>query len=118
MDLFKFSTIIAIILSSFTLSVSQETDEYSLEVLREFGGQKVPSNLLNKISVDIEDEPLEFALATIADKSQITFNYPTNDLPLRQRVSLKMENTHALEILLNILKIVNVVELSLPAEKK
>ncbi|MBD3377934.1 TonB-dependent receptor [candidate division KSB1 bacterium] len=104
MKSFKGLLIVSFLLCIVDFSFAQESDEYNYEVLQEFGGQKVPVNLLNKISVDIEDEPLEYALATIADKSQLQFNYPTNDLPLRKRVSLKMTDTHVLEILLNILK--------------
>ena len=95
---------IALLLLFVPLFVFSQENDYSYLLLEEFGGQKVPTALLNKISVDFQDEPLELALATIEEKSRIKLNYPRNDLPLKKNVTLKMKKVYALEALLTVLK--------------
>ncbi len=104
MNHFSKSMIFFLVMLIFQLSFAQEEHDYSREMLEKFGGQKIPSNLLNKISLDIDNEPLEAALDSITTQTQLAFNYPSNGIPLQKRITIKMDKVYALEALLSILK--------------
>jgi len=64
---------------------------------------EIPKPLLNIISVDMDNVPLEEALAIIAEKSQLHLNYNQNDLPVNENISIRMNNVPALKVLIKVL---------------
>ena len=72
--------------------------------LAKYGRMRVPKALLNLISVNLEEVPFETALKVIAGKGNFQLNYNRSRLPIEQKVTVIMENVHALEALIKILK--------------
>lgn len=68
------------------------------------GKLEVPKPLLNIISVDLENIPLEEALAIIAEKGRFQLNYNRSRLPMHKKITIKKRDVPALEILLHILE--------------
>ncbi len=66
--------------------------------------ENVPIELLNSVSLHIEDAPLEVALNEISKKGDIQLNYNRNTLPLETEVSVDIENGRTIEALLSILE--------------
>ncbi|MEE2657117.1 MAG: TonB-dependent receptor plug domain-containing protein [Candidatus Latescibacterota bacterium] len=60
---------------------------------------KVPKFLLTMITIDLEDVPLEVALAVIAEKGNFSLNYNRSRLPVDKKLSVRMEDVPALETL-------------------
>ena len=87
---------------NFSILFSQE--DYAFLDLKEYGGKLVPTTLLNKISIHLDDAPFELALSKIAEKSRIQLNYSRNQIPLNRKVSLHKNNVYAMEALLTVLK--------------
>ena len=70
----------------------------------EFAGRRVPKSLLTVISIDLEDVPFEKALGDIAEKGDFKLNYNRSRIPVRKKVSVRMENARALEALIYVLR--------------
>ncbi|MBN2104628.1 TonB-dependent receptor [bacterium] len=62
-------------------------------------GQEIPEQLMITISVDFNPVSFEAALDTISKKTDLKFNYNRNRIPLKQKVSLSMNQVPALTIL-------------------
>ena len=79
-------------------------DDFTFLDLNEFGGKVIPTSLLSKISIHLENAPFETALQTISEKSQVKLNYGRNQIPLEKKVSIHEDNVYAMEALLTVLK--------------
>ena len=72
--------------------------------LVEFNGRKVPESVLAVISVDLEDMPFEEVLADIAAKGNFELNYNRSRIPVKEKLTVRMENMRALDILIHVMK--------------
>lgn len=70
----------------------------------QIAGQKIPSRLMTKISVDFKDVTFENALNVISDKINLRFNYNRDRIPVDQKITLSMQNVPALDILDDLLQ--------------
>jgi len=66
--------------------------------------QNIPTRLLHVISVDMVKVPFEKALSIIAQKGKFKLNYNRSRLPVQKKITLKMANTPAIQVLQKILK--------------
>ncbi len=78
-------------------------------------GAKVPKSLLTRVSVDLSKVAFEQALAVISQEGNFQLSYNRGRIPVHQKVSVSMENVHALEALLYVLQKTN-TELLLTSE--
>ena len=72
--------------------------------VKDLYGRKIPKALFQVVSVDFNNTPFETALASIAEQGNIKLNYNREKMPLRQTVTLRMNNVYAIEALLSVLK--------------
>jgi len=86
------------------LSILFSQEDFTFLDLNEFGGKKIPTSLLSKISIHLEKAPFETALTSIAEKSQIKLNYGRDQIPLHKKISIHKDNIYAMEALLTVLK--------------
>ncbi len=77
---------------------------HAISNLNELSGRKIPKSLLNRVSIGLDNAPLELALADIVEKGQINLSYDRNLLPLHQKVSVHMDNVYAIEALIAVLQ--------------
>ena len=70
----------------------------------ESGGPRMPESLLTVISVDIENVPLESALAAIAAKGDFDLSYNRSRIPVGEKVTVRMEEVRALKALSYVLE--------------
>ena len=70
----------------------------------EIDGLRVPKSLLTVISIDLEDVPFEVALAAIAEKGDFSLNYNRSRLPVDEKLTVRMEDVHALEALIYVME--------------
>jgi TonB-dependent receptor len=87
----------------FVLQLFAQNDLQSVELNAE-NLKNVPLELLNNVSLHIEDASFEVALNEIAQKGDIQLNYNRNSLPLEAEVSVDIENGKTIEVLLAILE--------------
>jgi len=70
----------------------------------EFGGLRVPKSVLTIISIDLEDVSFEAALTDIAEKGNFALNYNRSRIPVTQKMTVRMEDVHALEALIYVMQ--------------
>jgi len=75
----------------------------SIAAMDQLSAERLPSSLFQKISIDLEEVPFEQALAAIAKKGNMKFNYNRNRIPVNHPVSVKEENVYAMSALSKIL---------------
>jgi len=95
-SLFLYALILVAIFS-FSLFAGEGTSQ------NETDEQKVPKSLLKVISVDLDNVPLEKALSVIAEKGKFELNYNLSRIPVSKKISVKMDNAPAIEVLNKIL---------------
>ena len=66
--------------------------------------QKVPAVLLTEITVNLKDVTFEKAVNVISEKAKCKLNYNRNRVPVKKKVTVKMEKAPALRALLAIMK--------------
>ncbi|MBD3287812.1 TonB-dependent receptor [candidate division KSB1 bacterium] len=84
-------------------SVAFAGEKFAFLDLNQYGGKKVPTTLLNRISVNFNNIPLESALSSISEKSMVKLNYSRDLIPINKRVTIQMDEVHAMEALLAVL---------------
>ncbi len=67
-------------------------------------GTMIPESLLNPVSVNLVNVPLERALTDIADEGDFPLNFSRSHIPVDKKVSLTVSNVPAVEALLSVLK--------------
>lgn len=70
----------------------------------EFGGLRLPKSVLTVVSIDLEDVPFEAALAEIARQGNFSLNYNRSRIPIDMKMSVRMEDVHALEALIYVME--------------
>ena len=68
------------------------------------GGLGMPESLLTVISVDLENVPLESALAAIAAEGNFDLSYNRSRIPVGEKVTVRMEEVRALKALSYVLE--------------
>ncbi len=101
----KHSIVISSLLVLFALSSSGQ--DLSVSDIRELDGKGIPKNLLAKVTVHIENQPLELALNEISAAGNLNFNYSREEVPLRESVTLHMDDKYAIEALMDVLQKTN-----------
>ena len=71
------------------------------------GRQAVPKCLLNTISVNLDHVPFEYALAIISEKGDFKLSYSRSRIPSQKKVTIAMQNVHALEALIYVMEKTN-----------
>ena len=102
----KFRTIFSS-LFVFVIFSSFGQGHLSVSELNELRGKQIPTNLLAKVAVHIENQPLEFALNEISAASDLRFNYSRKEVPLQESVTLHMDDKYAVEALMDVLQKTN-----------
>lgn len=99
----SFTMFLLIILTVYTTALFSQNDQIEAE-LDKLRGRKIPTSLLNEISVHIDNEPMELALADISEKGGLNLSYNRHLLPLKKKVSVHMYNVYAIKALLAVLQ--------------
>jgi len=85
-------------------SLVRGQDQLAAANMKDLYGRKIPRALLQTVSVNFHNTPLENALTTISEQSNVKLNYNREKLPLQEPITLQMENVYAIEALLSIFK--------------
>lgn len=83
------------------------SQDLSVSDISELNGQGLPKNLLAKVTVHIDNQPLELALNEISAASNLNFSYSREEVPLQESVTLHMEGKYAVEALMDVLQKTN-----------
>ncbi len=94
--------ILILLLSSYVLLFAN--DDVALYDISQKLGPTIPRAMLKKISINLDKAPMEDALALISDKIDLQFNFNRNIIPVKKRVSVKMDQVFAAEALLAVLE--------------
>lgn len=92
----------------FLISISLSAQDR--DILNEFNLKdmnKIPNSLLNVISINLEKVPFEQALNEIAAKGNFVLNYNNDRIPVKKKVTVKMNDVAALRSLIKILRDTN-----------
>ena len=69
--------------------------------------KKVPANLLNIVSLHMDNEPINLALEKIAEQEELRISYDYDLLPKGKRVTIHEENIYVLEAIVKLLNNTN-----------
>ena len=92
--------ILAFCLTSFAFS----QDKLAMVELKDLYGKKIPTALIQTVTVDFKNITLEKALSTLANQNNLRLNYNREKLPLNETVTLQLSNVYLIEALMSILE--------------
>ncbi len=93
--------ILMLLLSSYVLLFAN--DDVALYDISQKLGPTIPRAMLKKISINLDKAPMEDALALISDKIDLQFNFNRNVIPVKKRISIKMNEVFAAQALMAVL---------------
>jgi hypothetical protein len=86
------------------LSPLPSQEDTTLVRWEQLGGRQVPASLRARITLRIDELSLETALQLIAQEADLKLSYNHSQLPLKQAVSLRIQDASVLEALLVLLE--------------
>jgi TonB-dependent receptor len=85
------------------IAFSQNENEMTYIDIYDLEGRKIPKALLNRVSIHLDNVPFSLALNTISDQGNLELNYTYRDLPVKENVTINLNNVYVVEALFNIL---------------
>ena len=94
-DLSFFIILIQFICSGFLFSDAND----SPNIINRDKNKEIPESLYSIISVDLDNVPLDKTLLVIAKKGKFKLNFNRKDIPVKKKISVKMDNAPAIKVL-------------------